>query len=72
MKTFNPLPPGKFHAFVACCFIIFILSGIPFECPNSLDPEQARQNVGPGLVPNCLQKILVVDDTNGQRIKCYY
>ena len=22
---------------------------------NSLDPDQARQNVGPDLVPNCLQ-----------------
>ena len=24
---------------------------------NSLDPDQARQNVGPDLGPNCLQKL---------------
>ena len=23
---------------------------------NSLDPDKARQNVGPDLVPNCLQR----------------
>ena len=27
--------------------------------PNCLDPDQARRSVGPGLVPNCLQKISV-------------
>ena len=29
---------------------------------NSLDPDQARQNVGPDLGPNCLQR-LSADDT---------
>ena len=24
---------------------------------NSLDPDQARQNVGPDLGPNCLQRL---------------
>ena len=34
---------------------------------NSLDPEQAQQNVGPDLSPNCL-KTLSADKTRGQRI----
>ena len=29
---------------------------------NNLDPDQARQNVGPDLDPNCLQR-LSADDT---------
>ena len=29
---------------------------------NSLDPDQARQNVGPDMHPNCLQR-LSADDT---------
>ena len=29
---------------------------------NSLDPDQAQQNVGPDLGPNCLQR-LSADDT---------
>ena len=31
---------------------------------NSLDPDQARQNVGPDLDPNCLQRLsgLSADD----------
>ena len=33
---------------------------------NSLDQDQARQNVGPDLVPNC-SKMLLVDDTSRQR-----
>ena len=32
---------------------------------NSLDPDQARRFVGPGLVPNCLQRLLA-DDTSRQ------
>ena len=28
---------------------------------NKLDPDQARQNVGPDLGPNCLQKISADD-----------
>ena len=35
---------------------------------NSLDPDQARRFVGPGLCPNCLQK-LSADDTSSSRVK---
>ena len=34
---------------------------------NSLDPGQARPFVGPGLGPNCLQRISAVD-SNRQRV----
>ena len=34
---------------------------------NSLDPDQARQNVGPDLGPNCLQRYSA-DDTSRQRV----
>ena len=33
---------------------------------NSLDPDQARQNVGPDLGPNCMQR-LSADDTGRQK-----
>ena len=36
---------------------------------NSLDLDQARHLVGPGLGPNCLQR-LSADDTSGQRFTC--
>ena len=29
--------------------------------PNSMDPDQARQNVGPDLDPNCLQRLSADD-----------
>ena len=35
---------------------------------NSMEPEQARQNVGPDLGLNCLQR-LSADDTSRQRVK---
>ena len=35
---------------------------------NSLDPDQARQLVGPDLGPNCLPR-LSADDTGRQRVK---
>ena len=35
---------------------------------NSLDPDQARQFVGPDLGPNCLPR-LSADDTGIQRVK---
>ena len=35
---------------------------------NSLDPDQARQFVGPDLDPNCLQGSSA-DDTVRQRVK---
>ena len=34
---------------------------------NNLDSDQAQQNVGPDLDPNCLQR-LSADDTSRQRI----
>ena len=40
---------------------------------NSLDPDQARQNVGPDLGPNCLQR-LSADHTiccGGQTVNGY-
>ena len=37
---------------------------------NSLEPDQARQNVGPDLAPNCLQK-LSADDTSRQRVNLH-
>ena len=37
---------------------------------NSLDPDRARQNVGPDLVPNCLQR-LSADDTSRQRVHVF-
>ena len=43
-----------------------ILSGIT-SVSNSLNPDQARQNVGPDLGPNCLQR-LSADDTSRQRV----
>ena len=33
----------------------------------SLDPDQARQNVGPHLAPNCLQR-LSANDTAGKEL----
>ena len=35
------------------------------EVSNSLDPDQARQFVGPDLGPNCLQR-LAADDKNSR------
>ena len=35
---------------------------------NSLDPDQARQNLRPDLDPNCLQR-LPADGTGRQRVK---
>ena len=37
---------------------------------NRLDQDQGRQNVGPDLGPNCLQR-LVADDTSRQRVIFY-
>ena len=38
---------------------------------NSLDPDQARQIVGPDLGPICLQR-LSADDTGRQRVKTIF
>ena len=37
---------------------------------NSLDPDQAQQNVGPDLNPNCLTKSSVQRVIYGTIIKC--
>ena len=37
---------------------------------NSLDPDQARQFVGPDLGPNCLPR-LSADDTGRQGVKSF-
>ena len=34
-----------------------ILSGIPSECQNSLDSDQAPHFVGPDLSTSCLQRL---------------
>ena len=57
-----------FHVF---CHLIFFLNqlfrknsfGNNIRVSNSLDTDHARQNVGPDLDPNCLQK-LPADDTS--------
>ena len=36
---------------------------------NSLDPDQARQNVGPDLGPNCLQRLSTYDTGTEARSK---
>ena len=38
-----------------------ILSGTLSDLSNSLDPDQDRQNVGPDLGPNCLQRLSADD-----------
>ena len=41
--------------------------GITIGVSNSLDPDKARRFVGPGLDPNCLQR-LSADATRRQRV----
>ena len=46
--------------FVICCFLsklTFSKNCITIRVANSLDPDQARQDVGPDLDPNCLQRL---------------
>ena len=47
-------------------FQIYIFSKNSFRntirVSNSLDPDQARQNVGPDMGPNCLQKLSADDN----------
>ena len=52
---------GNFHYFLLSAdffqfFFKKFLSGIP-SVSNSLDPDQARHFVGPGLGPNCFQTL---------------
>ena len=40
---------------------------------NSLDPDQARQNVGPDLGPNCLQKLSADGNSLGDKeLRCLF
>ena len=41
-----------------------ILSGIPSQESNSLDPDQDRQKVGPDLGPTCFQRLSADDKLN--------
>ena len=50
---------------ILCFCKIFFMNTIRMS--NSLDPDQARQNVGPDLSPNCLQ-MTSADDTSKQRV----
>ena len=71
--SFNSLPIVKFYIFLSSADffqnLIFqnFLSRIPCRVSNGLDPNQARQNVGPDLGPNCLQ-MLSAADTSRQRV----
>ena len=59
-----------FHSFLssADCFQNHLFRKI-LSVSNSLDPDQAQHNVGPGLGPNCLQR-LSADDKSGLRVNC--
>ena len=60
------------HAFLSSSEVLqinFFQKIIPgLSVSHSLDPDQARQNVGPDLGPNCWQR-LSTEDTSRQRIK---
>ena len=38
--------------------------------PNSLNPDQARRNVGPDLSPNCLQRLSADDNSSEELAVC--
>ena len=73
-SALNSLPLGYFACFFAvCCFVSkasFLKNSFrnTIQVSNNLDPDKARCFVGPGLGPNCLQK-LSADDTRRQRVK---
>ena len=63
-------PLGNFECFfVVCKKSTFSINSFrnTIRVSNSLDPYQARHFVGPGFVPNCLQR-LSADNTSRQRI----
>ena len=58
--------------FVVCLFFLNHFFGknsfrLSIRVSNWLDPDQDRQNIGPDLDPNCLQKYSA-DDTSRQRV----
>ena len=73
-KSVDSLHAWKFCMFFCRLLNLFknpnfrkIISGIPSECQNSLDQDQARQNVWPDLGPNVLGR-LSADHTGRQRV----
>ena len=64
---------GNFACFFVVCrlfFFFFFLKTFSkqsfrnnIRVSNSLDPDQARCFVGPGLGPNCLQKLSAYDNS---------
>ena len=67
----------KIYAFLSSAVFFFAISifskyyfWITIRVSTSLDPDQARQFVGPDLDPNCLQR-LSADDMGRQRVKEY-
>ena len=71
---FNSRPTGLF-CILFCCLLFFKKSTFSknsfrntIRLSNSLDPDQAQQNVGPYLGSNCFQ-MLSADGTNRQRVK---
>ena len=44
------------------CLACFISSSADITFANSLDPDQARQNVGPDLDPNCLTLLVLLKE----------
>ena len=46
------------HTLLLCHILLWMLDFFTtIRVSNSLDPDQARQNVGPDLGPNCLQRL---------------
>ena len=67
------LHAGKF--FMLFCRLLFFFFKSTFlkdsfrnviRVSNSLDPDQARHYVGPGLVPDCLQRLYQQTTVNSQ------
>ena len=65
-----------FHTYFVVCWIFSKSAFLKISfrnttwVSNSLDPDQAGQNVGPDLGPNCLQR-LSADNTIWQRVGVY-
>ena len=53
-QNFSRLPDYRLFHFVVRHFTLYLPVMTVDDFANSLDPDQARQNVGPDLDPNCL------------------
>ena len=67
-ETLNFCRLSNFACFFTDCLVFFKINFYEknsfrntIRMPNSLDQDQARQNVGPDLSPNCLQRLSAVD-----------